>query len=197
MFSFRQYKEDKHDLKVFENVVLRLDDSIRDFLYFINNKFELRPSSSMDLMLLLENIDSLVSIYMNNRYSSPAQVFNIDNEMDIAKQAVSNISGVSMYISEYFQSHSNGESDNVEDFPEFRDNVSRRLAYNLAKLNISLQAILFNIQRDVMCVMMGVDLRRELKDRRRIKMPRKRDIQYTITFTKTRSKNNKKECKSQ
>lgn len=141
-----------------------------------------------DLSNELQKLVGFVDLYSHNKFSSPAESFEIECTIAMLKLSVSNI--IKAVNKNIMQSESCINDMTDEERLDFHKQLFVQLIENVNKTDISLMSIEFIIAYDKAKCISNVDIIQDYKKRQRMKLSNV-DTLYTVKFAKPKVYNDK------
>jgi hypothetical protein len=178
-------KSDIRDLEIFKRSVQSIYNQCDQFIEMIQS-FELNHSAVYNIKHNVERISTLVDVYFNNKFSSPANSMQMFNALDTIRTCCSHVFEVIQYSMKINESANNLSEDvdpveAQEAYDEHRRQITYILDKEINKIIIGLKYIKSVIEYDLTKIMLGVDFITEYKKRLK-RIPRDKDLLSQINI---------------
>ena len=190
-------EEEKREVEIFEKCVDTLDAVTNVAKNIVQSEPNIHTVQS--LAESQEHLESLIDIYLRNKYSRPANIFNLTSLIQDMRKIYSGYATAAsqraMIIQEFgkLKEHDNESELNV--FGEvFNKHYKKSLEQRFHQINqtvqiaakeyfISLNAIRHTITYDITRIAIGIDVAKQYKETKGYTIPQK-GVDFTVRFKK-------------
>lgn len=187
LFGFnitRVRQEDEQELQVFKNTVINFNAQIIAFIKYMEGEIRLDINLINYLLQKIRTFGSYYKIYDGCKFSSPSNVFNMEEQMNKVSKCSTNISlcitediKCNMLIRDQFMD----DYEKIDELRQKQKSLLSTINHNIFEMTTALRSILHIIEYDYRRIEAGVDIIKEYKHRQKQTLD-KRETQYIIRF---------------
>lgn len=200
LFGFdirRQSSIDKNELISFTKSLLMLNEECNKVLDVLtktdaNGNHLINGNTSCDLVFRGMTIKSCVDVYQNNKFSSPSDIFNLNDEVSKLRRNLCILSESIIMLEDIQHKLDEQEQgdDSDDDLPDDVESLTKccitEMSYRLASSIMAARSILLITKYDIVRLAAGVDIIDEYYKRQKHKCHKS---EFVIHFAKDGNKN--------
>ena len=183
-------KDEEYEYDVFTKVVPSIRDQVNSFMAWLQEDFSLNEQTVHQVTVDVEGLKSMISIYVHNKFASPASSLMLVDTMNRLRQyghqmisiieEAQNLKTIEQHANKAADIGIEYDEDEYEDcLSEAKRLIGEQVFVAVSGMLTQLRLMLINVEPDIISLAMGIDA---LRERNKLYRKTPKGVKYISTL---------------